>query len=180
MRRVRRALAVVARKRNRSVLGGTRMLFVLTRMRQGRGRGAHEAHRQQVLHRHPLRRLPHGRSHQQSQGVRLGQKQVRQPRPSSLPAVSRARIPPHLQHHACRYGQLGIDSLDNSYVPTLISKLQLLNVSVIAAGYHHSICITGDGDACVAVRACDSVLGWPVARARWRLHRVWDIMLACI
>ena len=179
MRRVRLALAVVARKRNRSVLGYM-LAVLLTPMRQGRGRVAHEAHRQQVFHRHPLRWLPHGCSHQQSQGVRLGQKQVRQPRLSSLPAVSRARIPPHLLHHACRYGQLGIDSVDNSYVPTLISRLQLLNVSVIAAGYHHSICITGDGDACVAVRAYDSVLGWPVARARWRMYRVWDIILACV
>jgi hypothetical protein len=31
----------------------------------------------------------------------------------------------------------------------LIAKLLLLNVSVVAAGYHHSLCITGDGDACV-------------------------------
>jgi alpha-tubulin suppressor-like RCC1 family protein len=73
-------------------------------------------------------------------------------------SVSPSRIiSPSLTHHL-RYGQLGIDSLENSYVPTLISKLQLLNVNVISAGYHHSICITGDGDACVSMRARVSVV----------------------
>jgi hypothetical protein len=39
--------------------------------------------------------------------------------------------------------------VENCVVPTSIAKLNLLNVTVIAAGYHHSLCITGDGDACV-------------------------------
>jgi alpha-tubulin suppressor-like RCC1 family protein len=57
-----------------------------------------------------------------------------------------------VSHAKCRYGQLGIGNTENCSVPTLIAKLQLLNVNVIAAGYHHSMCITGDGDACVGVR----------------------------
>jgi hypothetical protein len=78
----------------------------------------------------------------------MGQKQVR----ACLPRFSFMRyyllvLFERISFKTIRYGQLGIDSVENSAVPTLILKLQLLNVTVVAAGYHHSMCITGDGDA---------------------------------
>jgi hypothetical protein len=102
-----------------------------------------------------MRRLPYLSSYQQGESFRMGKKQVRLCTPNFYCGVL-------FECTHClliaRYGQLGIDSVENCFVPTAISKLNLLNVNVIAAGYHHSLCITGDGDACVVMGCCIRLL----------------------
>ncbi len=123
--------------------------------RQGRRGSALEAHEQQVLLRHSMRWVPYLSSYQQVESVRMGKKQVRICNPDFDCGVLFECTHCLL---SARYGQLGIDSVENCFVPTSISKLNLLNVDVIAAGYHHSLCITGDGDACVLTECCIRLL----------------------